>query len=41
MNRLNFEPALILELTKIRLRTEVLTFHKQAQLTGKNHINNR
>jgi hypothetical protein len=41
MNRFNLEPALILELTKIRSRIEVLTIHKQAQLTGKNHINNR
>jgi hypothetical protein len=41
-NRLNPEPALILALTKIRPRIEVLACQKQADisLTGQNHINN-
>jgi hypothetical protein len=42
-NRLNLEPALVLALTKIRPRTEVLAGQKNnsiASLRVQNHINN-
>jgi hypothetical protein len=38
-NRLNLELALLLALTKIRPRIEVLARQKQAQ-SAQNHINN-